>query len=258
MQPLIIADNLGKRFRRYGTWRPRSVIEAAFLGWKADHTDDRFWVLRGVDFRVFPGEMLGIVGRNGVGKSTLLSLVAGLLRADEGTISVRGKVGALLDLGRSLHPQLTGRENIRTMSFLSGLTGRQLQRRLDQIVEFTDIEGFLDAPVRTYSSGMKARLAFSVAVHTEPDILLVDEFLFVGDQFFQEKCIERIRALMRAGTAVLLTSHIAAKISDYCDRALWLGDSGIQAAGAPAEVLAQYQAHRQLAEVEKARSGAQT
>ena len=242
MKPVITASRLGKRFRRYGTWRPKSVIEAAFLGWKRGDPDEHFWVFRGVDFEVFPGEMLGIVGRNGVGKSTLLSLVAGLLRADEGQIRLRGQVSALFDRARSLHPLLTGRENIRTSGLLSGLSRKQVAARFDQIVEFTDIEGFLDAPVRTYSSGMKARLAFSVAVHTDPDILLIDEFLFVGDQFFQDKCIERIRSLMRNGTAVLLTSHIASKIADHCSRAMWLGQQGIQALGPPDEVLAQYQA----------------
>ncbi len=242
MGPVMKIDNLGKRFRRYRAWRPKSIIEAAMLGWKRAAPHDHFWVFRGVDFEVFPGEMLGIIGRNGVGKSTLLSLMAGLLRADEGHIKLRGKVSALLDRGRSLHPLLTGRENIRTSCLLNGLSSNQVGQLFDQIVEFTEIEEFLDAPVRTYSSGMKARLAFSVAVHTEPDILLVDEFLFVGDQFFQEKCIERIRALMRSGTAVLLTSHIASKISDHCDRALWLGKTGIQALGPPDQVLGQYQA----------------
>ncbi len=242
MTPVMTVDNLGKRFRRYGVWRPKSVIEAAFLGWRRREPDDHFWVLRGVNFEVFPGEMLGVVGRNGVGKSTLLTLVAGLMRADEGHIRVRGQVSALLDRARSLHPLLTGRENIQTSGLLSGLSRNQVTQRFDQIVEFAEIEGFLDAPVRTYSSGMKARLAFSVAVHTDPDILLVDEFLFVGDQFFQDKCTTRIRTLMQNGTAVLLTSHIAARISAHCNRAMWLGSKGIQALGSPDEVLAQYQA----------------
>jgi lipopolysaccharide transport system ATP-binding protein len=203
-------------------------------------------VFRQVSFEVTPGEMLGIVGRNGAGKSTLLSLMAGLLRADEGYIQVRGHTSALLDLGRSLHPRLTGRENIRTSALLSGLTRRQLAERAEQIGAFAGVEEFLDAPVRTYSSGMKARLTFAVAVHTDPDILLIDEYLFVGDQFFQKRCIDRIRALMQQGTAVLLSSHIAGMIADNCDRALWLDRAGLRALGPPDEVLAAYQAESDL------------
>jgi lipopolysaccharide transport system ATP-binding protein len=236
-----IAD-LGKRFRRFPPSRHRSLGEVARAGLRPTPPTDWFWVFRQVSFDVRPGEMVGIVGRNGVGKSTLLSLMAGLLRADEGSIKLRGRVSALLDLGMSLHPLLTGRENIRTSGLLSGLTNREVDERADQMIAFTENEEFLDAPVRTYSSGMKARLAFSVAVHTEPDILLIDEFLFVGDQFFQAKCLERIRSLMRNGTAVLLSSHIAEKISENCDRALWLDSAGIRALGAPDDVLQLYQA----------------
>lgn len=246
MNPVMRIANLGKRFRRYPPSRPRSITEAAMVGRRRTQPSDCFWVFREVNFEVPPGEMLGIIGRNGAGKSTLLSLMAGLLRADEGYIKLQGRVSALLDLGMSLHPLLTGRENIRTSGLLSGLTNRQVDERADQIIEFTEIGEFLDAPVRTYSSGMKARLAFSVAVHTDPDILLIDEFLFVGDQFFQEKCIERIRALMQNGTAVLLSSHIPAKISDNCDRALWLGKTGVRALGPPGEVLEQYQAEAEM------------
>ena len=211
-------------------------------GWQRAAPAESFWVFREVSFEVWPGEMLGIVGRNGAGKSTLLSLMAGLLRADEGHIDVRGRISALLDLGRSLHPRLTGRENIRTSGLLNGLTSRQVAARADQIGAFAGVEEFLDAPVRTYSSGMKARLIFAVAVHTDPDILLIDEFLFVGDQFFQKRCIDRIRALMQQGTAVLLSSHIPGTIADNCDRALWLDRAGLRALGPPDDVLEAYQA----------------
>jgi lipopolysaccharide transport system ATP-binding protein len=210
-------------------------------GWRRAAPAGWFWVFREVSFEVFPGEMLGIVGRNGAGKSTLLSLMAGLLRADEGYIEHRGRISALLDLGRSLHPRLTGRENIRTSGLLNGMTSRQVAARAEQIGAFAGIEEFLDAPVRTYSSGMKARLSFAVAIHTDPDILLIDEFLFVGDQFFQKRCVERIRALMQQGTAVLLSSHITGTIAEHCDRALWLDRSGLRALGRPGEVLEAYQ-----------------
>jgi lipopolysaccharide transport system ATP-binding protein len=241
--PLMRVVDLGKRFRRYPAYRPKSLVETAFGAWRrAAAPADHFWVFRGVSFEVVPGEMLGIVGRNGAGKSTLLSLIAGLLRADQGHIQLRGQISALLDLGRSLHHRLTGRENIRTSGLLSGLTSRQVAERAEQIGAFAGIEEFLDAPVRTYSSGMKARLSFAVAIHTDPDILLIDEFLFVGDQFFQKRCTERISALRRQGTAVLLSSHLAGTIGDHCDRALWLDREGIRALGAPDHVLQAYEA----------------
>ena len=216
-------------------------METLLGGWRRAAPVETFWAFRNVSFEVCPGEMLGIVGRNGAGKSTLLSLMAGLLRADEGRIELRGQISALLDLGRSLHPRLTGRENIRTSGLLSGLTGSQVTARAERIAAFAGIEGFLDAPVRTYSSGMKARLTFAVAIHADPDILLVDEFLFVGDQFFQRQCIERVRALMEQGTAVILTSHIPGTIADNCDRALWLDRAGLRALGPPGAVLKAYQ-----------------
>lgn len=233
---------LGKRFRRYRAAGPRSLVEYGMSGRRGTHTtEDWFWAFRDVSFEVSAGEMLGIVGRNGAGKSTLLSLMGGLLHADEGFIRLRGRVSALLDLGRSLHPLLSGRENILTSGLLNGLARRQIEQRADAIIAFTEIGEFIDAPVRTYSSGMKARLAFSVAVHADPDILLIDEFLFVGDQCFQEKCLGRIRALQGNGTAVLLSSHIAAKISEHCDRALWLDHCGVRALGRTGAVLQQYE-----------------
>ena len=246
MIPLMRVVDLGKRFRRYPASRPRSLVETAMGGWRRAAPANFFWVFRKVSFEVFPGEMLGIIGRNGAGKSTLLSLMAGLLRADEGYIELHGQISALLDLGRSLHPRLTGRENIRTSGLLNGLTSRQVAARAEQIGAFAGIEEFLDAPVRTYSSGMKARLTFAVAIHTDPDILLIDEFLFVGDQFFQKRCIDRIRALMQQGTAVLLASHIPGTIADNCDRALWLDRTGLRALGPPDEVLEAYQAKADL------------
>ncbi|MCB2059590.1 MAG: ABC transporter ATP-binding protein [Novosphingobium sp.] len=218
-------------------------METITAGWRRSAPADAFWVLRDICFEVAPGEMIGIVGRNGAGKSTLLSLMAGLLKPEEGSIQLRGQVGALLDLGMSLHPLLTGRENIRTAGLFSGLTNMQVDDRTDQIVAFTGIGEFLDAPVRTYSTGMKARLAFSIATHADPDILLIDEFLFVGDHLFQDACLERIQALMRNGTAVLLSSHASEKISENCDRALWLDKAGLRAIGPADDVLREYLAN---------------
>jgi len=254
--PVMRVVELGKRFRRYPASRPKSLVETALGGWRRAAPADHFWVFRGVSFEVVPGEMLGIVGRNGAGKSTLLSLMAGLLRADEGHIELQGQISALLDLGRSLHHRLTGRENIVTSGLLSGLTSRQVAARAEQIGAFAGIDEFLDAPVRTYSSGMKARLTFAVAIHTDPDILLIDEFLFVGDQFFQKRCIDRIHALMQQGTAVLLSSHIPGMIADNCDRALWLDRAGLCALGPPGEVLEAYQAEADLES--RVRSGAES
>ena len=154
---------LGKRFRRYPAARPKSLVETVLGGWRRAAPAGWFWVFREVGFEVHPGEMLGIIGRNVAGKSTLLSLMAGLLRADEGSISLRGRISALLDLGRSLHPRLTGRENIRTSGLLSGLTSRQVAARAEQIGAFAGIDQFLDAPVRTYSSGMCVSLSRSIS-----------------------------------------------------------------------------------------------
>ncbi|NJR26508.1 MAG: ABC transporter ATP-binding protein, partial [Richelia sp. CSU_2_1] len=231
MAQSIIVKGLGKRFNRYSADRPLTIMEAALWGWWRMKPQARFWALRDVSFTVAPGEMLGILGKNGAGKSTLLQLVGGIGRAEEGTIKVNGRIGGLLDLGAGFHSDLTGRENVFVGAVVAGLTRREAARRFSDIVEFAELEQFIDSPLRTYSTGMKMRLAFSVAVHTDPEVLLVDEYLSVGDVAFQTKCLKKIEEFKTQGCAIVLISHSAAQIQKNCDRALWLREGKVVAYG---------------------------
>jgi lipopolysaccharide transport system ATP-binding protein len=240
MPEAIIVNRLGKRFNRYHAERPVTIMEAALSGLRRMKPLECFWALRDVSFTVSPGQMLGIIGKNGAGKSTLLQLIGGVGRPDEGRVKVNGRIGALLDLGAGFHADLTGRENVCVSGVVAGLTRREVARRFDAIVEFAELEQFIDNPVRTYSTGMQMRLAFAVAVHTDPDVLLVDEFLSVGDLSFQAKCLERIAQLKSSGCAIVLISHSAQQIQELCDQALWLRQGQIVAYGEPEVVAGQY------------------
>lgn len=200
-----------------------------------------FYALRDVSFRLGRGESLAVVGSNGAGKSTLLGLVAGLAQPDTGRVTVSGRVAALLELGSGFHFDLTGRENLRLNASLLGLTRRQTGEAHDAIVEFSGIGDFIDEPLRTYSSGMLMRLAFSVAVHVDPDILIVDEVLAVGDQAFQAKCFEKIADFRRAGKTLLFVSHSPEMVQRLCDRAIWLDHGELMMEGRAGEVLAAYE-----------------
>ncbi len=199
-----------------------------------------FFALKDVSFRVERGQSLAIIGGNGAGKSTLLSLVTGLCRPTEGSIAVNGRLAALLELGSGFHPDLTGRENVYLNASLLGLTRSRTEQCFKAIVEFSGVGEFMDDPVRTYSSGMQMRLAFSVAVHVDPDILIVDEVLAVGDAAFQAKCFERIQDFKRAGKTLLFVSHAPSLVKQLCDRALWLDHGELILLGTPAEVLEAY------------------
>jgi ABC-type polysaccharide/polyol phosphate transport system ATPase subunit len=188
---------------------------------------ERQYALKHVSFRVQRGESLAVVGSNGAGKSTLLSLVAGLAKPDSGTIRVSGRVAALLELGSGFHPDLTGTENVWLNAALLGLSRAETMKRFAEIVDFSGIGDSIDEPLRTYSSGMIMRLAFSVAVSVDPDILLIDEVLAVGDQAFQSKCIEKVHSLRAGGRTLLCVSHAAGMVQQLCDRAIWL-DHGEQ------------------------------
>lgn len=242
MQEVIAVQNLGKRFKQYHVDRPRTLMEAALSGWRRITPVQQFWALRDINFTVSAGEMLGILGRNGAGKSTLLQLIGGVGRPSEGRVKVQGRIGALLDLGAGFHSDLTGRENVFVGGVVAGLTRREVARRLDAIVEFAELEASIDNPVRTYSSGMQMRLAFSIAVHTDPEILLIDEFLSVGDIGFQAKCLERINQFKSQGCAIVYISHSPEQIEQLCDTALWLRQGQIAAYGEPKVVVGQYQA----------------
>lgn len=201
---------------------------------------DPFYALRDVSLSVNRGEGLAVIGPNGAGKSTLLGLVAGLSQPNEGRVEVNGRVAALLELGAGFHPDLTGRENIWLNASLLGLTRRQTEAALDPIIEFSGVEDFIDEPLRTFSSGMMMRLAFSVAVHCDPEILLVDEVLVVGDQAFQAKCFEKVYSLRRQGKTLLCVSHARTMVMALCERAIWLEHGRVIMDGRPAEVLDAY------------------
>ncbi len=202
--------------------------------------------LKDVSFELATGESLGLIGPNGSGKSTLLNLATGLAQPDRGSIQVNGKVSALLELGAGFHPDLTGAENIRVNAALMGLTRRQVNQRFEEIVEFSGIREFVDQPLRTYSSGMGLRLAFSVAVSVDPDLLLIDEVFGVGDEAFYAQCVEKMHSFQQAGKTFVLASHNTALITQFCQRALWLDHGRVMASGAAQEVIDAY--HGALAE----------
>jgi homopolymeric O-antigen transport system ATP-binding protein len=243
MDPAIIVDNVSKTFRRFHPERPATIQEAVAKGLRRMRTVERFWGLRDVSFTVGAGKAVGIVGSNGSGKSTLLRLVGGVGRPDTGKISARGRIGALLDLGAGFHPDLTGRENAILSGIFNGLTRKEVLGRLDSIVAFAEVEKAFDNPMRTFSSGMQMRLAFSVAVHTEPEVLLIDEVLSVGDIRFQSKCLDRISQFKGAGCAILLVSHEGAMVRQFCEEAIWLNSGELVDQGDAAGVVDRYAAY---------------
>ena len=240
MQPAIVVTALGKVFRPPGTDRPTTWQELLLKAARGYARPEPFWGLRGLSFTVARGRMFGIIGRNGAGKSTLLRLLGGLFRADEGTVKVNGRVSGLLELGAGFHPDLTGRENVQIAGVVGGLTRREVHERFETIVDFAELRAVIDAPLRTYSSGMHMRLAFSVAVHVDPQILLVDEVLAVGDLSFQRKCIDRIRRFKRQGCTVVVVSHDLNMVRELCDDALWLEQGRLKKIGIAGEVVRAY------------------
>ena len=210
----------------------------------------RFHALRGVTFSLKEGESVAIIGPNGAGKSTLLSLISGLAQPTRGKITVRGRIAPLLALGAGFHPDLTGRENLLLNAALMGFNEKEIRARSEQIIDFAGVEEFIDEPLRTFSSGMTMRLAFSIAVNVEPEILIVDEVLAVGDTAFTQKCMERILAIRRSGKTFICVSHSEAMIRMLCDRGIWLDAGEVVMQGTAAEVLESYApATRSSAEV---------
>jgi homopolymeric O-antigen transport system ATP-binding protein len=236
----IAVRHVSKRFRQYHAHRPYTLHEALTGGFRALRSAETFWALRDIDFEVPRGSTIGLVGSNGAGKSTLLRLIAQVGRPDSGRIDVSGRVGALLELGTGFHPDLTGRENVLLAGVISGLLRREVRRRFDEIVAFSELESFIDNPLRTFSTGMRLRLAFSVAVLAEPEILLVDEVLVVGDLAFQHKCVRQIEHLKAKGCTLVLCAHDCGLIRDLCDSAVWLDAGRIAAAGPAPTVLENY------------------
>jgi ABC-2 type transport system ATP-binding protein/lipopolysaccharide transport system ATP-binding protein len=199
-----------------------------------------FWALNGASLDVHRGEVFGLVGNNGAGKSTLLKVVARVLRPTKGRVIVRGRVAPLLELGAGFHPELTGKENIFLNGALLGFSHHETSEKYDQIVDFSELGEFINAPIRTYSTGMYARLGFSVATASEPDVLIVDEILGVGDETFRKKCQARIEVFRQRGAAILLVSHDMATIKKMCQRAAWLDHGVLKTIGDPAQVIRVY------------------
>ncbi len=238
---VIVVEDVGKRFRlRHGGTRTlkSAVVELVRHGPRPRNT---FWALRNVTFSVGKGETLGLIGANGAGKSTLLSLLAGTKVPTEGSICTNGTISSLLELGAGFHPDLTGRENVFLAGAIMGLTRRQMVDRFDAIVEFAGIGEFIDQPVKHYSSGMYVRLGFAVAVEVDPDILLIDEVLAVGDAAFQRKCIEKMNEFRGRGKTMLIISHDLATIQSISDRILLLDEGKVTGLGDPDSVLSQYE-----------------
>ena len=200
-----------------------------------------FWALRDISFQIEKGEKVAFVGPNGAGKSTLLAIISGVTHATEGVVSVRGRIGALLALGTGLHPDLTGEENIHLIGSLMGLRRKAVRAKFNSIVDFSGLHRFVEAPVRTYSSGMVGRLGFAVAVHADADILVLDEVFAVGDDAFSRRCISKMGEFAGSGKTVLFVSHTAGIVKSVCERAIWLEDGTIRMDGAVAEVTEQYE-----------------
>jgi lipopolysaccharide transport system ATP-binding protein len=246
VRPAVIVKDIRKRFKRRNPNRPHTFQEAVISGWKNMTAANTFWALEDISFTVLPGQMLGVIGNNGAGKSTLVSLLSGVIKPDAGSIEIAGRIGALLDVGLGFNPELTGRDNARIGSVVSGLRRAQVAERLDAIFHFAELEQFVENPLRTYSTGMRMRLAIAIALHTDPDVMLVDECLSVGDQAFQAKCLERIALLRKHGCAVVFVSHNLEQVREHCDRVLRLHKGKLVAYGDPDDVIDEYESDGQL------------
>lgn len=239
----IEVRDVHKRYRRYGRRRAFGTLKSALLSARVIRDlqpDDVFAALRGVSFDLAAGRTLGLVGRNGSGKSTLLKLLAGIGKPTAGGIHIAGRVSALIELGAGFHPEISGRENVYINGMMLGLSKREIASRFDDIVAFAELEEFIDAPVKTYSSGMYMRLGFAVAINVDPDVLLVDEVLAVGDEAFTHKCLDKFAEMRRRGKTVVLVTHSLDLVLRFCDEALWLDDGQVRAQGDPKRVVDAY------------------
>ena len=235
--------NVTKVYRRYARRKQFATLKSALLSGSLIHDlqpDETFPALQGVSFDVPAGRTYGIIGRNGSGKSTALKLVAGITKPTSGTVKVVGRISALIELGAGFHPEISGRENVFINGIMLGLTKREVARRFDEIVEFAELQQFIDAPVKTYSSGMYMRLGFAVAIHVDPDVLLVDEVLAVGDEGFTHKCLDKFGEFKRRGKTILLVTHSLNLVERFCDEALWLDGGKVRGSGDPKRVVGAY------------------
>jgi lipopolysaccharide transport system ATP-binding protein len=244
--PAVEFTNVWKKFRRgerHDSLRdllPGTLARWLRRGARRPLEDSEFWALRDVSFAVSSGEALGVIGPNGAGKSTVLKLLTRILRPTQGSCQVRGRIGALIEVAAGFHPDLTGRENVYLQGAIMGMQRAEIARKFDEIVAFSGIADFIDTPVKRYSSGMNARLGFSVAAHLDPDVLLIDEVLSVGDVAFQERCVARMRALLRRGLPLVFVSHNLTAVTGLCTRTLVLDRGRVVFDGAPAEAVREY------------------
>ena len=232
-----------KIYRRYARRKQFATLKSALLKGSLIQdlqADETFPARQGVSFSVPAGKTYGIIGRNGSGKSTALKLVAGITKPTSGTVAVRGRISALIELGAGFHPEISGRENVFINGIMLGLTKREIAARFDEIVDFAELKDFIDAPVKTYSSGMYMRLGFAVAINVDPDVLLVDEVLAVGDEEFTHKCLDKFGDFKRRGKTILLVTHSLSLVERFCDEALWLDSGKVRAVGDPRRVIDAY------------------
>jgi ABC-type polysaccharide/polyol phosphate transport system ATPase subunit len=241
-RPAIELTNVTKIYRRYGG-RHFATLKSALLQrsiLRDLRPAETFQALQDVTFAVPKGSTFGVVGRNGSGKSTALKLIAGITKPTSGSVKVQGRISALIELGAGFHPEISGRENVFINGIMLGLTKREIQQRFDEIVEFAELTEFIDAPVKTYSSGMYMRLGFAVAIHVDPDVLLVDEVLAVGDEGFTHKCLDKFAEFKRRGKTILLVTHSLGLVERFCDEAVWLDNGRKRAEGDPKRVIGAY------------------
>jgi len=237
-EPAIRVSGLGKKYSithgreraGYRTLRD-TLVDAVKAPFRKRATIEEFWAISEVSFEVHPGEVVGIIGRNGAGKSTLLKILSRITKPTTGRVELNGRVGSLLEVGTGFHPELTGRENVFLNGSILGMSRAEVKKKFDEIVGFAEVEKFLDTPVKRYSSGMYVRLAFAVAAHLEPEILIVDEVLAVGDTGFQKKCFEKMEGVRRSGRTVLVVSHNLVAITNICTRAITLDDGRVVGTG---------------------------
>lgn len=256
VEPAVRFETVKKNFD-YSNGKPRTILESliATVSRKNRPHKKTLWAVDDVSFEVMPGESLGIVGRNGSGKSTILKLASGIIRPSSGQVLIRGRLSALLELGAGFHPDLTGRENIFLNGSILGMSKDEVARCYDSIVEFSELDEFINMPVKHYSSGMYMRLGFSVAVHVKPDVLIIDEILAVGDQAFQKKCNERIYEMKRRGTTIILVSHNLYTVRSLCSHIIWLEHGRVKMTGPTEDVIDAYLESQQGWKVRRSAEG---
>ena len=241
--PAVVADGVSKVYRRFLHQHQFRTLKSALLTGSLItdlRPDETFTALDGVSFEVPRGTTFGVIGENGSGKSTLLKLLAGITKPTRGSLAVAGRISALIELGAGFHPEISGRENVAINGIMLGLTRREVDERFDEIVDFAELREFIDAPVKTYSSGMYMRLGFSVAIHVDPDVLLIDEVLAVGDEAFTRKCLDKIGEFHRRGKTIVLVTHSLGLVEKMCDETLWLRHGRKAGIGDPKRVVDAY------------------